>query len=118
MRDVVIADQEWDRRAVLVDTFRQAHYVVQTAVFGDKMLPLLFQPSPHTIIINSKLRFLSGYLAAPFFIYFALKRWRSCRVIVLTEGDVPIWMPKHKRLQIFHDPTPLEELLDMLSVRN
>jgi DNA-binding response OmpR family regulator len=116
MGDVLIADQEWDRRDVLVDTFQQARYVVQTAIVGDMMLALLFQPPPHAIIINSDLKWLSGEPAAPFFIHAALanERWRSCLVIVLTAGDIPTWMPKHERLLIVPDPTPPEHLLYLL----
>src|SRR5215469_3068382 len=116
MSNVLIADQEWDRREVLVDTFRQARYIVHTAIVGDKMLALLFQPPPHAIIINSDLKWLSGEPAAPFFIHTLLAnvRWRSCLVIVLVAGDIPAWMPKHERLLIVPDPTPVERLLDIM----
>src|SRR5215469_2834789 len=116
MSNVLIADQEWDRREVLVDTFRQARYIVHTAIVGDKMLPLLFQPPPHAIIINSDLKWLSGEPAASFFIHAALanEQWQSCLVIVLYAGYIPTWLPQHERLLVVRDPTPVEHLLYLL----
>src|SRR5215475_1498862 len=102
MGEVLIADQERDRLDVLVSTFRQASYVVQTAIVGEQMLAHLAQNPPHAIIINSDLEWLSGEPAAPLLIAIVNEQWQSCFVIVLAEGDIPAWISAYERLLVVH----------------